>query len=156
MPLTHLNKSQNPCMVDLGQKSITNRMATARGEISMSEEAFLAATNNSNKKGSIIQTSIIAGIMAAKKTSELIPLCHPLYITHANVEINPLPDGKGFEVVACVKCQGLTGVEMEALSAVSVALLTIYDMLKAVDKRMVISNIILLEKEGGKSGKFSR
>ncbi len=156
MELTHLNKQNNPTMVDVSNKDITTREAYASGVISMSEQAFEAAINHTGKKGSITQTAIIAAIMGSKKTSKLIPMCHPLMINKINVDITPNPTKHSITLGVLVKCEGKTGVEMEALTGVSIGLLTIYDMLKAIDKSMVISDICLQSKSGGKSGDYKR
>lgn len=143
-------------MVDVSQKTVTRRVATAAGEVKVEQKTFEILTSGVNKKGDLIAVSKIAGIMAAKKTSELIPLCHPLKIAKISVDLeydNALP---GVQVRATVIAEDITGVEMEALTAVSVACLTVYDMAKAVDKNMIIQNIRLLEKTGGKSGAFLR
>lgn len=153
--LTHINANNNPTMVDVSQKDITSRLARASGTITMSEDAYNAVIQNTAKKGPVLQTAIIAAISAAKHTSSVIPMAHPLFISKVNVEITPLESMRGFIVEAVVKCEGKTGVEIEALHAVSIGLLTMYDMLKAIDKAMVISDIRLLEKSGGKSGHYT-
>ena len=160
MKLTHINESNNPTIVDVSTKDITNRVAVARGEISMNKDAFNMIKNNNAKKGPVVDTAIIAAIMGAKKTSDLIPMCHPLFLSKIDCKAEFKVDKKNdlymvvLEVVA--KCESKTGVEMEALSGVSIGLLTIYDMLKAVDKSMTISNIALISKSGGKSGDYQR
>lgn len=160
LKLTHINENNNPTMVDVSAKDISSRVAVASGEISMSKEAFDMAINNNAKKGPVIDTAIIAAIMGAKKTSDLIPMCHPLFLSKVDCSARFKVDEKNdrfviiLEVVA--KCEGKTGVEMEALSGVSIGLLTIYDMLKAIDKSMTISNIALIAKSGGKSGDYQR
>lgn len=141
-------------MVDVSDKAPTAREAVARGRITMSRAAVRAVRSGTLKKGDPLQTARLAGIMAAKQTSALIPLCHPLAISHADVRLEPLSNG--YDIEARVRTTGQTGVEMEALTAVSVAALTIYDMVKAVDKAMVIGPIRLLEKRGGKSGTWVR
>ena len=156
MELTHLDENQNPKMVDVSAKGDTTRVATASGVIEVSQEAYEAVINNSAKKGPVLQTAIIAAIMGAKKTSDLIPMCHPLMISSVKINTQELPSLPGFKLEATVKLVGKTGVEMEALNAVSIGLLTIYDMLKAIDKSMVIKNIQLEKKSGGKSGDFIR
>ncbi len=156
MQLTHLNEKNNPKMVDVGDKTPSTRIASASGIISMSKEAYEAALNQSTKKGAVIQTAIIAGIMGAKKTHELIPMCHPLFISGVDIEVMQDDEKYEFKLIAKVKTEGKTGVEMEALCAVSTALLTFYDMLKAIDKSMVIKDIQLESKSGGKSGDFKR
>lgn len=154
--LTHIGADGRARMVDVSDKADTERVAIAHGFIRVSQAAFELATGRDTKKGDPIAISELAGIMAAKKTSDLIPLCHPLPITGVKVEITPLPDTLDFEVTARVKTTGKTGVEMEALTSVSAACLTIYDMLKAVDKTMIIHGIELLEKTGGKSGLYRK
>ncbi len=136
-------------MVDVSDKAVTAREAVARGRITMSADAVRQVRTGAIKKGDPLQAARLAGIMAAKRTSELIPLCHPLALTHADVILHDMPDG--YEIEARVRTSAQTGVEMEALTAVSVAALTIYDMVKAIDKAMVISDIRLTEKRGGKS-----
>lgn len=148
--LTHLDASGAAHMVDVGGKAVTAREAMARGRITMSAEAAAAIRAGSVKKGDVLATARIAGIMAAKKTSELIPLCHPLPLTRVAIDLD-LDDG-GVTATATAATEGKTGVEMEALTAVSVALLTLYDMAKALDKAMVLGDIRLLAKTGGKSG----
>jgi cyclic pyranopterin monophosphate synthase len=149
--LTHLDADGRPTMVDVSDKVATARSATAQGVVSMSKQAFSLALGGQNKKGDVRMIAQIAGIMGAKKTAELIPLCHPLPLTSIKLDIEPNHNDTTFIVVAQVKTNGQTGVEMEALTAVSTACLTIYDMLKAVDPAMVISGIQLMEKRGGKS-----
>ncbi len=156
MKLTHLNEKNNPKMVDVGNKTPSTRVANASGIIAMSREAYEAVLNQNNKKGAVIQTAIIAGIMGAKKTHELIPMCHPLFISGIDIEVMQNDEKYEFKLIARVKTEGKTGVEMEALCAVSTALLTFYDMLKAIDKTMVIKDIQLESKTGGKSGDFKR
>ena len=143
-------------MVDVSEKNDTLRIAKASGKITMSKEAFKAVKTNSTKKGPVLQTAIIAAIMGAKKTSDLIPMCHPLMLSKVETDIIELEKECAFKLIVSVKCEGKTGVEMEALTAVSVGLLTIYDMVKAIDKMMCLDEIMLLSKEGGKSGKFVR
>jgi cyclic pyranopterin phosphate synthase len=154
--LTHLDEKDRPKMVDVSEKEITKRSATASGIIKMSDEAFKNVVSEQNKKGPVLQTAVIAGIMGSKQTSNLIPMCHPLNITGVNCDIDELETGDGFKVWITVKVTGKTGVEMEALTGASIALLTIYDMVKAIDKGMVISNVQLEEKSGGKNGDFNR
>jgi cyclic pyranopterin phosphate synthase len=141
-------------MVDVGAKPVTDREAIARGSIRMSREAQRIVRSGTIKKGDPLQTARLAGILAAKQTSSLIPLCHPLPLTHVSVELTPTP--RGYDIEARVRTSAQTGVEMEALTAVAVAALTIYDMVKAVDKRMVISDITLMFKSGGRTGVFRR
>jgi cyclic pyranopterin monophosphate synthase len=141
-------------MVDVGAKAETAREAVASGDVFMSAAARRAIRARAVKKGDPLQTARLAGIMAAKRTSEFIPLCHPLALTHVDVDLVPRP--RGYRITARVATVGRTGVEMEALAAVTVAALTLYDMLKAVDRTMVIDNIRLLEKRGGRSGHYRR
>ena len=148
--LTHLDTAGNAAMVDVSAKPATEREALAEGRITMSAEALAAIRDGAVKKGDVLATARIAGIMAAKKTSELIPLCHPLMLSKVAVDFEF--EANGLRVTAMARLSGQTGVEMEALTAASVALLTIYDMAKALDKGMVISGLRLLEKRGGKSG----
>ncbi|PSM53193.1 cyclic pyranopterin monophosphate synthase [Campylobacter blaseri] len=154
--LTHLDEKNRPKMVDVGSKEITTRVAMASGVIKMSKEAFLAIKENSAKKGPVLQTAVVAAIMGTKKTSELIPMCHPLLINSVDVDITELPEIYAYKLDVTVKIDGKTGVEMEALTGVSVGLLTIYDMVKAIDKTMVIEDIKLIKKSGGKSGEYMR
>lgn len=152
--LTHVNERGEAHMVDVGSKSETERVAIAEGFVTMKAETLALIRDGSAKKGDVIATARIAGIMAAKKTSDLIPLCHPLMLTKVSVDITVDDALPGLRVEALAKLTGKTGVEMEALTAVSVACLTIYDMAKAADKGMEISGIRLLSKSGGKSGDF--
>ena len=152
--LTHIDASGEAHMVDVGDKVETTRVATAEGHVRMAVETLDLIRAGNAKKGDVIGTARLAGIMAAKQTSNLIPLCHPLMLTKVSVDITEDADLPGLRVTATVKLTGKTGVEMEALTAVSVACLTIYDMAKAADKAMVIGSIRLLEKSGGKSGDF--
>ena len=156
MKLTHLNENNNPKMVDVSAKQDTTRIAIASGRITMSAEAYEAVLEQRTKKGAVLQTAIIAAIMGAKKTSEIIPMCHPLMLSSVDIDIAQEDSAHSFVLRASVKTAGKTGVEMEALSAVSIGLLTIYDMVKAIDKTMVISEIRLDSKSGGKSGDFRR
>ena len=156
MSLTHLDENDKPKMVDVGDKAVTERIAAASGIIEVSPEAYETVIANTAKKGPVLQTAVIAAIQGAKKTSDLIPMCHPLLLTSIKTDIEELPDLPGFKLTVTVKLQGKTGVEMEALTGVSVGLLTIYDMLKAIDKGMVIRNVQLERKSGGKSGDFVR
>ncbi len=153
---THIDDEGRVRMVDVTQKEETHRVAKARGVISMNRETFETIQNQKVKKGNVLETARIAGIMAAKKTWELIPMCHPLNITHAQVDFFPDNEACAIRIESEVRLVGQTGVEMEALTAVSVAALTIYDMCKSYDKSMTVSDIFLLEKSGGKSGKFTR
>lgn len=148
--LTHLDNAGNAAMIDISAKAATEREAVAEGRITMSVEALAAIKDGAAKKGDVLATARIAGIMAAKKTSELIPLCHPLALSKVAVDFEFEADG--IRVTALARLTGQTGVEMEALTAASVALLTIYDMAKALDRGMVISGLRLLSKSGGKSG----
>ena len=154
--LTHFDEKGNAVMVDVSDKGVTSRMAIATGRIKVNEAVFKAITEGTVKKGDVLGVARIAGIMAAKKTWELIPMCHPLMITKCSIDFEL--DEKHLEVEAncLVKVTGQTGVEMEALTGVNVALLTIYDMCKAIDKGMVIKEIKLMEKQGGKSGHYRR
>ena len=156
MNLTHLDENNHPKMVDVSPKENTTRVAVASGIITMSIEAFTNVVNNQNKKGPVIQTAVIASIMGAKKTPELIPMCHPLLLTGINCDVEQLDEICGFKLTVTTKVSGQTGVEMEALTGVSIGLLTIYDMVKAIDKGMVISDIKLIHKSGGKSGEYNR
>jgi cyclic pyranopterin phosphate synthase len=155
-PFTHIDENGRVRMVDVTQKNATTRVAVAEGRISMNPATFGMIRNQTVKKGNVLETARIAGIMAAKKTSELIPMCHPLSITHAQVDFFPDETAAAIRIEACVRLVGQTGVEMEALTAVSIAALTIYDMCKSYDKAMNISGIRLIEKSGGKSGRFVR
>ncbi|MDB5546025.1 MAG: moaC [Hyphomicrobiales bacterium] len=154
--LSHITASGEAHMVDVSQKAVTTRVATAEGRIMMKPETLALCLSGDAKKGDVLGTARIAGIMAAKKTHELIPLCHPLLISKVTVDLTPDETLPGVRVTASVKVGGQTGVEMEALTAVSVALLTVYDMLKAVDRFMTIEAIGLVEKTGGKSGDWRR
>ena len=152
--LTHLGAGGEANMVDVGAKTETVRTAVAEGSVTMTLETLTAILAGDAKKGDVIGTARIAGIMAAKKTHELIPLCHPLGLEKISVEISPDEALPGLRVVATARVTGKTGVEMEALTAASVACLTIYDMAKAIDKAMVLTGIRLVEKTGGKSGDY--
>jgi cyclic pyranopterin phosphate synthase len=152
--LSHLDAKGEARMVDVSDKATTHRSAQAEGFVAMSPATLALVETGTAKKGDVLATARIAGIMAAKKTHELIPLCHPLAITGATVGFEAVRDPCGLRVTAEVKVSGQTGVEMEALTAVSVACLTIYDMLKAADKAMTLSGIRLLEKTGGRSGTY--
>ena len=152
--LTHIDETGRANMVDVSDKAVTAREALAEGFVSMAPETLALALSGDAKKGDVRATAELAGIMAAKKTSDLIPLCHPLALTKVEVRVEPGEGGLG--VTARVRTSGQTGVEMEALTAVSVACLTIYDMLKAADKAMTLGPIRLLEKSGGKSGTWTR
>ena len=148
--LTHLDADGAAHMVDVGDKAVTNRRAVATGHIAVAPDALAAIRDGAAKKGDVLAVARVAGIMAAKKTADLIPLCHPLPLTRVTLDL--VLDDAGITATALAATDGKTGVEMEALTAVSVALLTIYDMAKAMDRGMTISNIRLLEKAGGKSG----
>jgi cyclic pyranopterin monophosphate synthase len=152
--LSHVDSRGRVKMVDVGAKPVTAREAIARGSITMSAEALAQIHAGAVKKGDPLQAARLAGIMAAKQTAALIPLCHPLPIAGVDVELTPT--ARGYEIEARVRTSAQTGVEMEALTAVSVAALTVYDMLKAVDKSMVIGEIRLMKKTGGKSGTYER
>lgn len=151
---THFNQDGEAIMVDVSQKDITMRIAIAEGSIKVNQEVFRSIKEQTNKKGDVLAVARIAGIMAAKKTSDRIPLCHPLFITKVTIDFELDEDNYMIKAIATTKVNGKTGVEMEALYAVSVTLLTIYDMCKAIDKSMEISDIRLLHKEGGKSGVY--
>jgi cyclic pyranopterin monophosphate synthase len=152
--LSHVNADGTVRMVDVGAKAATSREAIARGRITMSPEAVRQIRAGAVKKGDPLQAARIAAIMAAKQTANVIPLCHPLPLSHVDVALVPVADG--YEIEARVRTTAQTGVEMEALHAVAVAALTVYDMIKAVDKRMVIGDIRLVEKRGGQGGDFRR
>jgi len=154
--LTHFDETGRAAMVDVSGKAVTSRKAIATGHVKMKAETLKLVQEGSNKKGDVFSVAEIAGIMGAKKTSELIPLCHPLPLSKVNVRIEVDETLPGLTVSAETKTSGQTGVEMEALTAVSTACLTIYDMLKAADKHMIIGDIMLTEKQGGKSGNWTR
>ena len=154
--LTHFDETGRAAMVDVGDKVATKRKAIARGFVSMKAETLKLIKTNSNSKGDVISVAELAGIMGAKRTSDLIPLCHPLPLTKVSVRIQIDELDSGLSVETEAKTKGQTGVEMEALTAVSVACLTIYDMLKSVDREMCIEDICLVEKSGGKSGVWKR
>ncbi len=153
--LTHLDSSGNAHMVDVSGKDVTNRRATARASVEMRPETLALILDGKAAKGDVLAVARIAGIMAAKRTHELIPLCHPLMITKVSIEFMPDAASSSIAVEATVTVEGKTGVEMEALTACSVACLTLYDMCKAVDRGMKITNLRLIEKTGGKSGHFT-
>ncbi len=153
--LTHLSETGEAHMVDVSTKATTERVAIAEGCVRMEATTLALARSGNAKKGDVLGVARVAGIMAAKRTSDLIPLCHPLLLTNVSVDIEPDETLPGLRVRSRVKVGGQTGVEMEALTAVSVACLTIYDMLKAVDRAMTIADIRLVEKRGGKSGDFT-
>jgi cyclic pyranopterin phosphate synthase len=150
--LSHLDEEGKPRMVDIGSKDETERMAVARGRVMVSTEALKHVLDGKVEKGDVASVAELAGIMAAKRTHELIPLCHPLALTHIKVQVNWEQNLPGAELRAECKTRGQTGVEMEALTAVSVAALTVYDMIKSIDKAARITDIRLIEKHGGKSG----
>ncbi|WP_300531117.1 cyclic pyranopterin monophosphate synthase MoaC [Maricaulis sp.] len=154
--LTHQDSDGRVRMVDVGDKAVTRRRAVAEAHITMNRKSFEAVRDGQGPKGDVLKTAEIAGIMAAKKTSDLIPLCHPLPLTKLKVTIEPRPDGSGFKVTSEAQTDGKTGVEMEALTAASIAALTVYDMAKALDKSMQISGLQLVSKTGGKSGDYHR
>ena len=154
--LSHVDTQGHARMVDVGDKAVTAREAIATGTVRMQPETLQLITTGQIPKGDVLAVARVAGIMAAKKTSELIPLCHPLPITSVKIEFTPHEDTGYLDIQARVKVEGKTGVEMEALTAVSVAALTIYDMCKAVEKGMLISDIGLQQKTGGKSGTYTR
>ncbi len=155
MELTHLDKNGNAVMVDVSEKEVTHRTAIACGKILVSQEILASIKENTNKKGDVLAVARVAGIMAAKRTSELIPLCHLLMLTKCTVDFTINEEENYIEASCTVKTDGKTGVEMEALTGVQIALLTIYDMCKAIDKKMVITDVHLLAKSGGKSGEFT-
>ncbi|MBP3200089.1 MAG: cyclic pyranopterin monophosphate synthase MoaC [Lachnospiraceae bacterium] len=159
MELTHFDENGNARMVDVGEKEVTKRIAVAEGKIVVCKNVYDAIKNKEIKKGDVLTVATTAGIMGVKKNFEIIPMCHILNITNAKIEweINDTANEEGLYEIKCictVKCEGKTGVEMEALTGVSVALLTVYDMVKAIDKTMVIKDINLIEKDGGKSGHY--
>lgn len=154
--LTHLDAAGNARMVDVGGKHVTQREAVARGRVSMRPETLGLLRRGEAKKGDVLGVARVAGIMAAKRTADLIPLCHPLFLTAVSVDLWPDEGRSSVEIEARVRTSGQTGVEMEALTAVAVAGLTVYDMLKAVDREMVIGDVRLVEKSGGKSGSYRR
>jgi cyclic pyranopterin monophosphate synthase len=152
--LTHIDAQGNAVMVDVGDKAETARTATAEGRILMEPETLKRITEGTIKKGDVLTIAQLAGIMGAKRTPDLIPLCHPLALTSVKVLLEPEPDPPAIRITATCKLEGRTGVEMEALTAVSVAALTVYDMVKAIDRGMVIEGIRLIHKAGGRSGDF--
>lgn len=152
--LSHFDDKGQAHMVDVSAKPVTDRVAVAEGVVRMSAETLALITEGRAKKGDVLSVARLAGIMAAKKTADLIPLCHPLPVTKVAVELTPDPALPGIRIEATVKTSGQTGVEMEALTAVSVAALTVYDMVKAVEKSMVIDAVRLILKDGGKSGRY--
>ncbi|MEA3350859.1 MAG: cyclic pyranopterin monophosphate synthase MoaC [Chloroflexota bacterium] len=154
--LSHLDEKGRARMVDVGHKPVTERVAIAKGEVRMRADTLQLIQEGALKKGDVLTVAELAGVMAAKRTSELIPLCHPLPLNQILVDVEPNPDLPGVEITATARTNAKTGLEMEALTAVSVAALTVYDMAKAVEKTMCINNIRLIEKRGGASGRFSR
>lgn len=155
MPVfNHFDKSGNAVMVDVSNKAVTSRTAVAQGEIKVSRLVFNAIKNADVSKGDVLGVARVAGIMATKKTSDLIPMCHPLMITKSTIDFECDEEASIIRAICTVKTDGKTGIEMEALTGVHIALLTIYDMCKALDKSMVMSNIHLVSKSGGKSGEF--
>ena len=153
---THIDEKGRVRMVDVSEKPPTIREATAQGIVSMQPETFDKIQNQSVKKGNVLETARIAGILGAKKTADLIPMCHPLNITHVQIDFYPDVSSRTIRIEASVRIKDQTGVEMEALTAVSIAALTIYDMCKSYDREMMIKDICLLHKSGGKSGIFQR
>jgi len=154
--LTHFNQSGEAHMVDVGDKAVTQRTAVTEGYIEMQPETLKLVIGGGHKKGDVLAIARIAGIMASKRTAELIPLCHPLPLTHVEISLTPEPEHNRIRCQTTAKTNGQTGVEMEALTATQIALLTIYDMCKAIDRGMVIQSVQLLEKDGGKSGHWLR
>ena len=154
MEFTHFDELGNAHMVDVSDKSVTGRSAVAAGTIRMNSEAFSAITGGKVRKGDVLTVAQVAGIMGTKRTSDLIPMCHVLCLTNAKVTFELHPESDSVKAFCSVKTDGKTGVEMEALTGVTTALLTIYDMCKAIDKRMVIEDVHLIEKHGGRSGDF--
>lgn len=152
--LTHLDESGRATMVDVGTKKVTDRLAVARGAVIMQPETLKLIIEGNLKKGDVLTVAEVAGVMAAKRTSELIPLCHPLALNQVLVTCTPNPAENRVDIEATVRVSGKTGVEMEALTAVTVAGLTIYDMAKAVDRSMRLSDVRVVLKEGGRSGRF--
>ncbi len=154
--LTHFNAAGHAHMVDVAQKAVTHRLAITEGRILMQPETLQLILSGGHKKGDVLGIARIAGIMGAKKTADLVPLCHPLNITHVDLELQPCPEENAVYCRARVETDDRTGVEMEALTAVQIALLTVYDMCKAVDRGMTIEGVRLVEKAGGKSGHWHR
>ncbi|MDA9004782.1 cyclic pyranopterin monophosphate synthase MoaC [Amylibacter sp.] len=152
--LNHFNEQGQAHMVDVSNKDITSRIATAKTSIIMNADTLKIIISGSAKKGDVLGIARLAGIMAAKKTSDLIPLCHPLPISNVNIDLKPEPSKNSIDIVATVKTSGQTGVEMEALTAANITALTIYDMVKAVDKTMKITNLRVTLKDGGKTGRL--
>jgi len=154
--LTHFNAAGEAHMVDVGEKDVTHRLAVAEGLILMQPQTLERILAGGHKKGDVLGIARLAGIMAAKKTADLVPLCHPIALTRVEIELTPLSTGSVVHCLARVETRGRTGVEMEALNAVQVALLTVYDMCKAVDRGMTIDGVRVLEKAGGRSGNWTR
>jgi cyclic pyranopterin phosphate synthase len=154
--LSHIDEAGNAVMVDVTEKPVTDRSATARGHVAMAPATLALIAAGGAKKGDVLAVARLAGIMAAKRTADLIPLCHPLPLSSVTLELSPAPEGTGIDIAATVRTTGRTGVEMEALTAVSVAALTIYDMVKAVDRAMRIEAVRLVRKSGGASGDFAQ
>lgn len=154
--LTHFDQKGNAVMVDVSEKAVTSRMAIAEGTIKVNKEVFEAIKQGTAKKGDVLGVARVAGIMGAKRTFEMIPMCHPLLLTKCTVDFELLEEKLTVKATCLVKVNGQTGVEMEALTGVNIALLTIYDMCKAMDKGMVIEEVKLMEKQGGKSGHYFR
>ena len=154
--LTHFNEQGRAQMVDVTEKAVTHRRAVAAGEIHVSPETMTHIRNGTMKKGDVLNVAQVGGIMGAKRTSDIIPMCHPIMISGVDIDISLCEERHSVEIVATTKCTGATGVEMEALTAVSVAALTVYDMCKAVQRDIEITDIRLLKKTGGKSGVFER
>ena len=152
--LNHFNEQGQAHMVDISNKDITSRIATAKTSIIMNADTLKIIISGSAKKGDVLGIARLAGIMAAKKTSDLIPLCHPLPISNVNIDLKPEPSKNSIDIVATVKTSGQTGVEMEALTAANITALTIYDMVKAVDKTMKITDLRVTLKDGGKTGRL--
>ena len=154
--LTHMDADGNAVMVDVSDKDVTERIAIAAGSVLMAPETLAMITAGGAKKGDVLSVAQLAGIMGAKRTPDLIPLCHPLTLTSVSVELRCDAERSAVDITATCKLTGKTGVEMEALTAVSVAALTVYDMVKAIDKTMVVGDVCLVEKRGGRSGLYSR
>lgn len=154
--LTHFNAQGEAHMVDVGEKAITTREAVADGRIYMEPETLKLIMEGGHKKGDVLGVARVAGIMGSKRTSDLVPMCHPIMITNVELDLTPEPESNAVYCRATVRCNGQTGVEMEALTAVQVALLTVYDMCKAVDRGMRMDGVGLLSKSGGKSGTWKR
>jgi cyclic pyranopterin phosphate synthase len=155
-PFNHLNARGEVHMVNVGDKAVTSRRAVAEGRIEMQVQTLQAIITHTHKKGDVLAVARIAGIMASKKTAELIPLCHPVALTHVEIELIADVEHHAIQACATVECNAVTGVEMEALNAVQISLLTIYDMCKAQDRGMVIKDVCLRSKSGGKSGEWRR